>query len=170
MANLEWSSVNCKGQRSFLSIQTRSRQAEKHRPYHSWQLLVFRSGFHVKSGRFHVKSTWHSLPTALHETEEFSWNLWFIRFQVDFTSNLLDSTWNPPDFTWNPHEIWQISPEIHQISWNPPQNLADFMWNPHEIHWIPWNPPDFHWIPWNPPDFMKSAWNQECELLGDHQV
>ena len=34
------------------------------------KLLVFRCGFHVKSGRFHVKSTWHSLPTALHATEE----------------------------------------------------------------------------------------------------
>ena len=77
------------------------------------KLLVFRCGFHVKS-------TWHSLPTALHATEEF-----FLKSLIYKVSRWI--SWNPADFRWNSHEIcwiscWEIcriSPDIHWISWNP---------------------------------------------------
>ena len=77
----------------------------KHKPYHSWQLLVFRNlADFVKSGRFH-EILRHSLPTALHKTEEFFLNYliykvckWISWNPSDFMWNLLDFMWNPPDF------------------------------------------------------------------------
>ena len=105
--------------------------------------------------------TWHSLPTALHKTEEFFLKYWFISFVGGFQ---VKSAWNldfmnPADFRWNPHEIWQISPETHQISWN----LPDFRWNPHAICQFSWNLLDFRWnLPdfmWNPHEICRISWN-----------
>ena len=78
----------------------------------------------MKSAGFHVKS-WHSLPTALHETEEF------------FLNSLIYKV-----FRWISHEIWQIScgfHEICQISCEIHMKSAVFHMKSarfHEICWI----------------------------------
>ena len=110
----------------------------KHRPYHSWQLLVFRNpadftwnlADFIKSSGFHeiwqilwnpadfMKSWDIAFPLHCIKLKSFSWIIWFIRFASGFHMK-------PAGF----HEICQISCEIHQIS--------------HEIRWISWNLPNF---------------------------
>ena len=67
--------------------------------------------FHMKPGRFReiqqisCEIMRHSLPTALHETEEFFLNYLIYKVLRWISWNLPDFMWNPVDFTWKP-EIW----------------------------------------------------------------
>ena len=138
-------------------------QRTNHRAYHSWQLAFRNPVDCVKSGGFHVK-TWHSLPTALHKTEEFFLKYLIYKFcrwispeiHIKSTRFHLKSTWNLLDFTWNPLDFMKSAQNLADFTWNLLDfmksiwNLADFTWN---LLDFTWNPLDFTW---NPLDFMKS--------------
>ena len=88
----------------------------------------------------------------------FHHEIWWFQVKSDVSESAADvSSKNSSDFTRfgggfhlksaGFHEICQISPEIHQISWN----LLDFIW-------ISWKSGGFHDNPWNLADFtMKSG-------------
>ena len=121
----------------------RKKSFDKHRGYHSWQ-LVFRydwnsvvfvksGGFHMKTGSFHeiliglskerpilghhAKAHIHEIRWISDEIQWISGEIWQISCGFHLKSARFCA-----DFTWNLVDFMQISPGIHRISWNP----ADF--------------------------------------------
>ena len=106
------------GVKAFHQVRSFKRKT-KHRPYHSWHLLVFHCGFH--------EIWWISceiMRQPSHWNWSFSWILWFIRFPGGF------------------HETCQISHEIHHISHEictKSTRFHEICRISHEICWISWN-------------------------------
>ena len=82
----------------------------------------------------------HSLPTALHKTEEFLLSYLIYKVFRWISQNLLDFTWNLADFMWikrhslttalHKTEEFLLSYLIYKVFRWISRNLPDFMWNP----------------------------------------
>ena len=84
---------------SLLSVKIGKK--DKHRPYHSWQ-LVFRNPADF------MKSWDIAFPLHSMKLKSFCWVIWFIRFSGGFHEIHMKSAWNPPDFmkfSWNPPDF-----------------------------------------------------------------
>ena len=101
-----------------------------------WNLVDF-----MKSSRFQVKSDVSEIRCRCFSKNSSDFYKVWGRFHLKSTGF---------------HEIYQISPEICQISWNPPDFIR-----------ISWNPPDFMW---NRKTFARNCNSMFSEIDGSSSM
>ena len=69
------------------------------------KLIFMKSGGFCEIRQISCEIKRHSLPPALHKTEEFLLSYLIYKVFRWISWNPPDFTWNPPDFTWNPPDF-----------------------------------------------------------------
>ena len=94
----------------------------------------------VKSSRFHVKIMRHSLPTALHESEEFFLNYLILRFSGGFLADFMCNQAGFVDF--NKMSFWVITKFRSFLMKDQlciQINLINTKYSIHICYWMPAN-------------------------------